>query len=73
MREPVGFEEVIRNLGELGIPFWTTHDTDVVATDDLLTDRRWEIVARITKARYLRAGRLRLRPQGYSKERDSQA
>ncbi len=49
-REPVGFEEVIRNLGEIGVPCWATHDSDVIGTDDLLTERQWEIVARIDKA-----------------------
>lgn len=49
-REPVGFEEVIRNLGEIGIPYWTTHDSDVIDTDDLLTDRQWDIVRRINLA-----------------------
>ncbi len=49
-REPVGFEEVIRNLGEIGVRCWATHDSDVIATGDLLTDRQWEIVARINKA-----------------------
>ena len=49
-RTPVSFEEVIRNLGELGIPCWTTHDTDVIATDTLLTDGQWEIVERINTA-----------------------
>ena len=49
-REPVGFEEVIRNLGELGVSCWATHDSDVIGADDLLTDRQWAIVARIDKA-----------------------
>jgi xylose isomerase len=49
-REPVGFEEVIRRLGEIGVGHWTTHDTDVIATDDLLTDKQWETVANINKA-----------------------
>jgi len=50
VREPVSFEEVIRHLGELGIPCWATHDTDVIDTDTLLTDGQWEIVERINKA-----------------------
>lgn len=49
-REPVGFEEVIRNLDEIGVPCWATHDSDVIPADDLLTDRQWEIVERIRKA-----------------------
>jgi len=46
-REPVPFDEVIRHLAEIGIPCWTTHDSDVIPTDDLLTDRQWEIVGAI--------------------------
>jgi len=49
-RQPVPFEEVIRALGELGVPCWTTHDSDVIPTGDLMTDKQDEIVARIKKA-----------------------
>jgi xylose isomerase len=49
-RESIGFEEVIRAYGEIGIPYWTTHDTDVIPTEALFTDRQWEIVARIRRA-----------------------
>ena len=49
-RSPVSFEEVIRHLGEIGIPCWTTHDSDVIPTGTLLTDGQWEIVERINKA-----------------------
>ncbi|MCX6622963.1 MAG: TIM barrel protein [Acidobacteria bacterium] len=49
-REPVGFEEVIRQLGEIGVRCWTTHDTDVISTDMVGTDAQWEIVARIKKS-----------------------
>ena len=49
-REPVSFEEVIRHLGELGIPCWTTHDSDVIPTATLLTEGQWEIVERIRNA-----------------------
>ena len=49
-REPVGFEEVIRHLGEIGVRCWTTHDSDVIATDDLLSERQWPVVERINKA-----------------------
>jgi xylose isomerase len=49
-REPVSFEEVIRRLGELGIPCWTTHDSDVIPTEKLLSEAQWEIVERIQKA-----------------------
>jgi xylose isomerase len=49
-RAEIGFEEVIRRYGELGIGYWTTHDTDVIDTKDLGTDRQAETVARIQKA-----------------------
>jgi len=49
-RRPVPFEEVIRALGEIGISCWTTHDTDVIPTDDLMTDRQAETVAAIKSA-----------------------
>jgi xylose isomerase len=45
-RDAVGYAEVIRRLGEMGVGYWLTHDTDVIATDDLLTDKQWETVAR---------------------------
>ncbi len=38
-REAVGFEEVIRKYGEIGIGYWTTHDTDVIPTEALGKDR----------------------------------
>ncbi len=50
VREPVSFEEVIQHLGEIGIPCWSTHDTDVIDTDTLLTAGQWEVVERINKA-----------------------
>lgn len=49
-RKPVTFEEVIRKYAEIGIPYWTTHDTDVIPTKDLGTERQDEIVERIDKA-----------------------
>ncbi|MDX2153231.1 MAG: TIM barrel protein [Bryobacteraceae bacterium] len=49
-RRPVGFEEVIRRYAEIGIGYWATHDTDVIPTDALMTDRQSEIVASIKKA-----------------------
>src|SRR5579885_2406418 len=49
-REPVGFEEVIRRYAEIGIGYWTTHDTDVIPTSALGTDQQGEIVARIRQA-----------------------
>jgi xylose isomerase len=49
-RPPIGFEEVIRKYGEIGVGYWTTHDTDVIPTDALGTDRQAEIVGRIGAA-----------------------
>lgn len=49
-RSEIGFEEVIRKYGEIGVAHWTTHDTDVIPTDAIGTDRQPEILARIAKA-----------------------
>jgi xylose isomerase len=49
-RPPIGFEEVIRKYGEIGIGYWTTHDTDVIPTEALATGRQAEIVERIQKS-----------------------
>lgn len=49
-RKPVGFDEVIRHFAEIGIGYWTTHDTDVIPTDALGTERQEETVAAIRKA-----------------------
>src|SRR5215475_11136143 len=49
-RPEIGFEDVIRKWGELGIGYWTTHDTDVIPTDAIGTNRQADIVARIKAA-----------------------
>ncbi len=49
-RPAIGFEEVIRRYGEIGIGHWTTHDTDVIPAADLGTERQEEIVGRIKKS-----------------------
>jgi len=49
-RPEIGFEEVIRKYAEIGIGYWSTHDTDVVPTDALGKDAQWEIVGRVRKA-----------------------
>ena len=49
-RDATGFEEVIRRFAEIGIGYWTTHDTDVIPTEALGTERQAEIVARIAKS-----------------------
>ncbi|MBI3695165.1 MAG: TIM barrel protein [Acidobacteria bacterium] len=48
-RDPVSYQEVIRQYARIGIPCWATHDTDVIPTETLLTDAQWEIVADIKK------------------------
>src|ERR1700752_2059365 len=48
-REPVEFDEVIRKYADIGIGHWTTHDTDVIPTDALGTERQAETVSRIGK------------------------
>jgi xylose isomerase len=49
-RPAIGFEEVIRRYAEIGIGYWTTHDTDVIPTEALGTERQAEIVDRIGNA-----------------------
>jgi xylose isomerase len=49
-RPPIGFEEIIRKYAQIGIGYWCTHDTDVIPTEDLATDRQAEIVSRIARA-----------------------
>jgi xylose isomerase len=50
VRPPIGFEEVIRKFGQIGIGYWTTHDTDVIPTKDLGRDGQARIVERIQRA-----------------------
>ena len=49
-RQPVGFEDVIREYAKIGIGYWTTHDTDVIPTEALGKDQQWSIVDRIGKS-----------------------
>lgn len=49
-RDTVGFDEIIRHYGEIGIGYWTTHDTDVIPTEALGKDEQWAIVERLKKA-----------------------
>jgi xylose isomerase len=49
-RPAVDFEWVIRKYAEVGIGCWATHDTDVIPTEALGTDRQWEIASAIKKA-----------------------
>jgi xylose isomerase len=49
-RDPIGFEDVIREYGKIGIGHWCTHDTDVIPTEALGKDEQAEIVERIKKS-----------------------
>jgi hypothetical protein len=49
-REPIGFEEIIRHYGEIGIANWSTHDTDIIPTRVLGTEEQWAVVERVKKA-----------------------
>jgi len=49
-REPVSPAEVMQHFAEIGIGYWTTHDTDVIHTEDLMTDRQAEILAGLKKS-----------------------
>ena len=46
-RKPITYEDVIREFGRIGIGYWTTHDSDVIPSAELGTDRQKEIVGRI--------------------------
>src|SRR5262245_55119244 len=48
-RHPITFEEVIRELGKIGIAHWCTHDSDVIPTEALGSDRQSDIVAKIRR------------------------
>lgn len=49
-RPEIGFEEVIRKYSEIGIVYWSTHDTDIIPTNALGGDGQREILARVGKA-----------------------
>jgi xylose isomerase len=49
-RPAIGFEEIIQKYAEIGIGYWTTHDTDVIPTEAIGTGAQAEIVSRIKNA-----------------------
>lgn len=49
-RQPVSPAEVMRHFAEIGIGYWTTHDTDVIPTEDLMSGRQAEIVDGLKKS-----------------------
>jgi len=46
-RKPITFEDVIRELSKVGVGYWTTHDSDVIPSDQLGTPRQQEIIGQI--------------------------
>src|SRR5947208_9137892 len=49
-RPAIGFEEVMRRFAEIGIGYWTTHDTDVIPTEAIGKPQQAEIVERLAEA-----------------------
>jgi len=49
-REPVTPDEVIRHYSEIGIGWWTTHDTDIIPAEDMMTGKQNEILEGIEKS-----------------------
>jgi len=49
-RPHIGFEEIIRKYGEIGIGYWTTHDTDVLPIEAIGKEEQWKILERIRAA-----------------------
>src|SRR5688572_18235941 len=48
-RKPITYEDVIRELGKIGVGYWTTHDSDVIPSEHLGSDRQKEIIGNIQK------------------------
>jgi xylose isomerase len=49
-RPPIGFEDIIRRYGEIGIGYWCTHDTDIIPSGALGGDQQAEILDRVKAA-----------------------
>src|SRR5579875_475542 len=49
-RDPIQPAEVIERLAEIGIGWWTTHDTDIIPTQHLMTNKQDEILDGIGQA-----------------------
>lgn len=47
VRTPLSFDQVIEEYAKAGVNYWCSHDTDVIPTDALFTDRQDEIVSHI--------------------------
>ncbi len=49
-RRPVTPAEVIKHFAEIGIGWWTTHDTDVISANELMTPKQDEILDGIERS-----------------------
>src|SRR6266536_5930180 len=49
-RQPIGFEDVIREYSKIGIGHWATHDSDVIPTEAIGKDEQWQTVESIKKS-----------------------
>jgi len=49
-RQAIGFEEIIRRYGELGVGYWCTHDSDVIPTAALGKEEQWAVIERVKTA-----------------------
>ncbi len=49
-REPIQPAKVIEQFAEIGIAWWTTHDTDIIPTEHLMTERQEEVLEGIGTA-----------------------
>jgi xylose isomerase len=49
-RAPISAAEIIEHYGRLGIAWWSTHDTDIIPTEDLMTERQQRTLEGIKKA-----------------------
>ena len=48
-RQPIEPADVIRHFAEIGIGWWTTHDTDIIAASQLMTEEQDKILDGIAK------------------------
>jgi xylose isomerase len=49
-RKPVSFADVIEKYSQIGIGYWTTHDTDVIPADAMGTAKQDDVVRQIQQA-----------------------
>src|SRR5258707_3122751 len=49
-RKPITLEHVIEQYGKIGIPYYATHDTDIIPYESLFKDEQWAVVERVKKS-----------------------